>query len=59
AITVHLLQRITHNTNQSGQTILQRIAVEMNHPQPDMIVTYGEQLMQQLKEQGILLGTVR
>lgn len=57
--TAHLLQHITHNSNQSGRMILQRIAAEMNHPQPDLIVEYGAQLMQQLKEQGILLGTAR
>ena len=57
--TAHLLQRITHNTNQSGRAILQQIAAEMQHPKADLIVEYGTQLMQQLKEQGILLGTAR
>lgn len=57
--TANLLQRITHNTKQSGRAILQQITVEMNHPQPDMIVTYGEQLMKQLSVQGILLGAAR
>jgi len=57
--TAHLLQRITHNSNQSGRTILQQIAAEMNHPQPDLIVEYGAQVMEQLKGQGILIGTAR
>lgn len=59
AITMHLLQRIAHNANQSGRSILQHIADEMNHPQPDMIVTHGEQLMKQLRAQEILLGVAR
>lgn len=41
----------------SGQQILQKIAEEMQHEQPDVVIAGGRDLLQMLREKDIILGT--
>lgn len=43
--------------NQSGADLLQQIAAELQHPQPEQIRQFGHELLTDWAQRGILLGT--
>ncbi|MDH5517391.1 MAG: putative DNA-binding domain-containing protein [Gammaproteobacteria bacterium] len=55
-VTARLLQLLNENKTLSGQQALQQIAEELQSEQPDFIITAGHQALQQLQQQGIVLG---
>jgi hypothetical protein len=57
SITARLLQLIAAGAAQSGFELLQQIASELNHRQPDILIRHGLQLLNDLKARGIVLGT--
>ncbi|MDX1345907.1 MAG: putative DNA-binding domain-containing protein [Sedimenticolaceae bacterium] len=57
AVTQRLLELIKQNALATGLEILQMIADEMQHPDPDVVITAGTQLMQDLKARNIIIGT--
>lgn len=59
ATTARLLQLISGSASKSGISALQQIATELNHPQPEEIIAYGSQLLNDLKARGIIAGTQR
>ncbi len=58
-ITACLLSNLQENPNLTGQTALQRIAEDMQHPNPQTVINGGLQALEQLKSQGIILGSYR
>lgn len=58
-VTARLLTLLTDNETVTGRWTLQTIAAELQHPKPDVVVSGGLQAMEQLKSQGIILGTRR
>ena len=56
-VTKRLLELIDADSDVTGAEILRRIALEMAHPQPDVVVQGGLDIMRSLREREILLGT--
>ncbi len=57
AVTAALLERISANTKQTGLMQLQSIATEIRHPQPEVVIQGGLEVIQQMKQRDIILGT--
>lgn len=57
AVTARLLQLLDDDERLSGRGALERIAGEMQHPDPAVVLDGGRQALEQLKSQGIILGT--
>ncbi len=62
-VTARLLQLISETDknagDKTGKELLEIIANEMNHPDPDVVITGGQQAMQELRSRNILLGTIK
>jgi hypothetical protein len=52
-----LLQLLKEDTAVSGQTLLERIAGSIEHPDPDAVIGGGRKLLEELREKDIILGT--
>lgn len=59
AVSARLLVLLQENPEQTGRQVLTSIAQELNHPNADVVITGGLQLMEDLRAAGILLGTRR
>jgi hypothetical protein len=59
SVTKRLLELIDAATNRSGIELLTCIATEMAHPQPDVVIRGGADIMNNLLEKQILAGTLR
>jgi len=55
-VTVSLLNRI-QDGSQTTHEILLSIARELGHPDPDRIIQFGIELLEDLQERGVILGT--
>lgn len=58
-VTKRLLELIDSNTSACGRELLTRIATELSHPQPEVVVTGGTGILQGLRDRDIVLGTRR
>ena len=58
-VTRRLLELISEDSAASGLQMLERIAEELSHPQPGVVVEGGMEIMRGLREKQILLGTRR
>jgi hypothetical protein len=56
AVTARLLQLLEQLPDLSGRDALEKIAAEINHPDPALVINGGRQALEQLKSQGIILG---
>ena len=56
-VTKRLLELIAEGSNPTGKELLQRIAEEMSHPRPAVVINGGMEIMKGLLEKKILLGT--
>lgn len=56
-VTARLLALIQDDNAQSGQQLLTQIAEEMQHPEPDIVVQGGHQVLLKLHKAGVILGT--
>ena len=56
-VTKRLLELVSENDSENGEQLLHRIAVEMSHPQPDVVVNGGTDILNNLLKKNILLGT--
>jgi hypothetical protein len=56
-ITARLLHMMDGNRTQSGAALLRQIASEMQHPNPATVIEGGRQILNELYERKILLGT--
>lgn len=58
AVTARLLELLQGPNVSNGQQALELLAQEIGHSDPRQLMAFGADLMQQLREQGIILGTV-
>ena len=56
-VTKRLLELVSENNTENGEQLLNRIATEMSHPQPDIVVNGGIEILQGLVQKDIILGT--
>lgn len=56
-VTAHLLQLIGEQPDATGRQIMQQIANELNHPNPEIVLQGGLEAMQTLQQVGVILGT--
>ena len=59
AVTARLMQLLEEDQTASGRELLQRIAVELQHPQPDAVVQGGADTLKDLRARDIIIGTRR
>ncbi len=57
AVTQRLLQLLAEGVDRSGREQLERIAAELQHPDPGQVVAFGAGLLDDLRARGIILGT--
>ena len=58
AVTARLLQLMAKRRS-SGRALLARIARELKHPQPELVIRQGAAILQELAARDIVLGTQR
>jgi len=58
-VTQRLLQLLQDNPDCTGMGTMKRIAEELSHPQPDLVVESGRKLLYDLRARDIVLGTRR
>jgi hypothetical protein len=56
-VTKRLLELVSANNTENGEQLLKRIAVEMSHPQPGVVVNGGIEILKGLAQKDIILGT--
>lgn len=54
-VTARLLQLVTDDDNKTGQELLEQIATELNHPQPEMVIKGGLEILMDLKKRDVIL----
>jgi hypothetical protein len=52
-----LIEFIGQSTGATGRELLERVATEIGHPEPGTVTAAGAELMQDLRNRGVLLGT--
>ena len=57
AATQQLIESIKQNPEASGLQIITSIAESMNHPNPEVVIEGGKQLLYGLREKNIIIGT--
>lgn len=57
AVSVRLLQLLQEHAGQPGQMVLETLAAEIGHPQPDSVVAHGAQLLSDWRDRDVVLGT--
>ncbi|MGD8977323.1 MAG: putative DNA-binding domain-containing protein [Gammaproteobacteria bacterium] len=56
-VTARLLELLGEDSLGSGRAVLERIADEMSHPTPDAVIDGGAEILRQLREREVILGT--
>lgn len=56
-VTARLIQLISGNTHQTGRALLQQIVKELNHPAPNIVIHGGMEILNDLRERKVILGT--
>jgi len=56
-VSARLLELIAGTPAATGRELLQRIAAELQHPDPDVVVKGGLDIMEQWRDRQVLLGT--
>ncbi|KAA6184190.1 DUF2063 domain-containing protein [Thiohalocapsa marina] len=59
ALTQRLIQLLQEPTTTNGRALLEQIAAELDHPDPDAVVSAGARLLLDLRERQVILGTCR
>jgi len=59
AVSARLYALLDEKTACSGRAALEQIAAELNHPQPDAVVSSGAQILSTWRDKDIILGTRR
>ena len=55
-VTAMLIQLINEDNNLSSKQILENIAEQMQHPDPQIVIEGGNQILQDLKNRNVILG---
>lgn len=58
-VTKRLLELIDEDNNESGEQLLNRIATEMSHPQPGVVIQGGIGILKGLAQKDIIVGVKR
>jgi len=58
-VTAHLLQLIQAGTQQTSRQMLTDIASQLQHPNPDVVIQGGLQILHDLKTRDVILGVSR
>lgn len=58
-VTTRLIQLLKENPGKSGRSLLEQIATEINHTDPQTVVQGGLSILQDLRARDIILGTQR
>jgi len=58
-VTALLIQFINADNQLSTKKILEKIAEQLNHPDPKTVIEGGMQIMQDLKNRGVILGGIK
>ena len=56
-VSAKLIEEITNNEDKTGKEILNTIAVQLQHPDPEVVIKGGLEMMLDFKSKDILLGT--
>jgi hypothetical protein len=56
-VTKRLLELVEANESANGRELLARIADEMSHPQPDVVISGGAEILNNLRNKDIIPGT--
>jgi len=56
-VSARLLALLQEDTKLSGRQALQQIATELQHPNPELVIEGGRQILQEWQQRGIVLGT--
>lgn len=56
-VSAKLIEKIQSNSTQSGRELLNDIATELQHPDPNLVINSGLQIMQDMLQRQVLLGT--
>jgi hypothetical protein len=56
-VSARLIEKIKNNTDQTGQQMLSSISDELNHPDPNIVIKGGLDIMLDMHDKDILLGT--
>ena len=57
AVTQRLLALARENPSRSGLDLLNTIAAELSHPEPERVITAGAVLLDDLRQRNVILGT--
>ena len=57
SVTARLIQLISGNTCKTGRAVLLQIAEELNHPEPNIVIQSGMNILNSLRKRKIILGT--
>tara|TARA_B100001778_G_C18604868_1_gene639288 strand:- start:2641 stop:3396 length:756 start_codon:yes stop_codon:yes gene_type:complete len=55
-VTARLFQKLQTNIKKNTRDIILNIAQELNHPNPDVILNGGQEIVQELKNRNVILG---
>ncbi|MDH3901040.1 MAG: putative DNA-binding domain-containing protein [Gammaproteobacteria bacterium] len=56
-VTKRLLELVDEDSDETGEALLSRIALELNHPNPEVVIKGGEEILDNMKQKDIILGT--
>lgn len=56
-VTMRLLELIRQASEASGEALLRRIADELRHPNPEVVIRGGLEILEDLRRRGVLAGT--
>ena len=57
AVSVRLLQMLQEHAGRPGQMVLETLAAEIGHPQPESVVAHGAKLLADWRDRDVVLGT--
>ena len=56
-VAAQLLERLQHNNGQNGEQILRELATAIQHPNPETVIRAGGEILEDLRQRAIVLGT--
>lgn len=56
-VTMRLLQILQENNQKTGLQAIQQIAEELQHPEPNSVITAGIELLNDLRQRNVVIGT--
>lgn len=57
-VSARLLELIEQAHGMTGRSLLERIARELSHPDPEVVIAGGQEIMERLRARDVLLGTL-